>query len=112
MAYDPLTAAVTVDVTIGAETYIVTDFSDGGASAVGPDFQNSDGSYRGARRVDGPRDGSMTIERENEAQAVPAQFATFNYKGSAWVIFQVAQTFSSSAAGTFALTIRRTGASA
>ena len=111
-SYDPTTSAVTTDVTIGAVVYIVTDFNDGGASAVGPDFQNSDGSYRGCRRADGPRDGSMTIERETEAEAVPAQFATFTYKGSTWVIFQVAQTSSSSAAGTFALTIRRTGAAA
>jgi hypothetical protein len=110
MSYDPTTSGVTTDVTIGAVTYIVTDFSDSGASAVGPDFQNSNGSYRGCRRVAGPREASMTIERENAAETAPAQFATLNYQGSAWVIFQVAETLSSSAAGTFALTLRRTGA--
>lgn len=104
--YDPLTSAVTTDVTIGAVTYIVTDFSDNGASAVGPDFQNSDGSYRGCRKVSGPREASMTIEIENDAEAAIAQMATFSYKGSTWLILSVGKKLSSTAAGTITLSLR------
>lgn len=106
MSYDPLSSDVTTDVTIGAVTYIVTDFNDSGATAVGPDFQNSNGSYRGARRVAGPRDASMTIEVTNNAQAAPAQFATFNYEGDTWVIFQVGKAISSTGPATRTLNLR------
>lgn len=106
MSYDPLSADVTVDVTIGAVTYVVTDFNDSGATAVGPDFQNSDGSYRGCRRVAGPREASMTIEVGNAAQAAPAQFATFDYADQTWVIFQVGKASSSTGPATRSLSLR------
>lgn len=104
--YDPLTSEVTTDATISAVTYIVTDFNDSGATAVGPDFQNSDGSYRNARRVSGPRDASMTIEVENAAEAAITQFTTFSYKGSTWCIFQVGKASSSTGAATIPLSLR------
>jgi len=106
--YDPLTSDATVDATIGAVTYIVTAFTDSGATAVGPDFTNSDGSYRGARRAAGPREGSMTIECTNAAQAAPAQFATFTYGGSTWAILQVSKASSQNGAATRTLTLRWT----
>lgn len=104
--YDPLGADKTVDADIGDESYIVTDFNDSGATAVGPDFQNSDGSYRGARRVKGPREASMTIEIENAAQPTPEQFAEFEYRNFDWVIFQAPRAVSAAGAGTFALSLR------
>lgn len=104
--YDPLTADVTTDVTIDGTTYIVTDFNDNGATAVGPDFQNSDGSHRGERRVSGPRDASMTIEITNAAADTPAQFETFTYRGNIWVIFQAPRAVSSTGPGTHALSLR------
>lgn len=106
MSYDPLTSDVTTDVTIGGVTYIVTDFNDSGAAAVGPDFQNSNGSYRGARRVAGPRDATMTIEVTNNAQAAPAQFAAVVYEGANWIIFQVGKAISSTGPATRSLTLR------
>jgi hypothetical protein len=106
MSYDPTTADFTTDVTIGSVTYVVTDFNDSGATAVGPDFQNSNGSYRGCRRVAGPRDASMTIEVGSNTQVPPAQFATFNYEGQTWVIFQVGKAISSTGPGTLALSLR------
>lgn len=106
MPLDPLTSAVTTDVTIGAVTYIVTDFNDPGATAVGPDFQNSDGSYRGLRRATGPRDASMTIEVGNAAQVAPAQFAEFEYEGSNWYILQVGKAMSSTGPATRSLSLR------
>ena len=105
-SYDPLTSLVTTDVTIGAVVYIVTDFSDNGASAVGPDFQNSDGSYRGCRKVTGPREASMTIELQDAAEAIPAQLATFTYAGSTWLILSVAKKMSSTAAASLSLSLR------
>lgn len=104
--YDPLTADVTTDVTIGAVTYIVTAFSDNGAAAVGPDFSNSDGGYRGCRKTSGPREASMTIEITNNAQAAPTQFATFTYEGVSWVILTVAKAISSTGPGTRTLALR------
>ena len=104
--YDPLASEVTVDVTIGAVTYIVTAFSDNGASAVGSDFQNSDGSYRGNRKVSGPRDGSITIERQDAAQALPTQFATITYKGVDWFIQSVGAASSSTGPATVTLSLR------
>jgi len=112
LEYDPLQSAYTVDVLIpvGGDdvNYIVTAFSDSGASAVGPDFSNSNGSYRGARRVKGPREASMTIEIENAAQPIPAQFAEFEYQGLNWVIFQPARAIGSTSAGTYTLSLRCT----
>lgn len=105
-SYDPTTAAITTDASIGSTTYIVTAFSDSGASAVGPDFQNSDGSNRGARRVKGPRNGSMTIEIESASQGIPEQFSTFTYDASVWCIFEPAKAVSSTAAGTYSLSLR------
>ena len=104
--YDPLTTDVTVDATIGAVTYIVTDFNDSGAASVGPDFQNSDGSYRGTSRRTGARDASMTIERTNAAQAIPAQHATFTYDSSVWLILQVGKAKGSTNAATHSLSLR------
>jgi len=104
--YDPLTTDVTVDATIGAVTYIVTDFNDSGAASVGPDFQGSDGSYRGCAKRTGARDASMTIERTNAAQAIPAQFATFTYRGNVWLIQQVGMAMGSTNAATHALSLR------
>ncbi len=104
--YDPLTADVTTDVTINSVVYVVTDFNDSGATAVGPDFQNSDGSYRGCRRVDGPRDASMTIEVGNNSQAVPPQFGTCVYEAQNWVIFQVGKAISSTGPATRSLSLR------
>lgn len=106
MAYDPLTADVTADVTINSVSYIVTDFTDSGATAVGPDFQTSAGAHRGERRVSGPRDASMTIEIGNAAQVTPPQFQTFTYRGSTWVIFQAPRAVSSTGAGTYSLSLR------
>ena len=106
MSYDPLLSLVTTDVTIGAVVYIVTDFSDPGASAVGPDFQNSDGSYRGMRKVSGPRDATMTIEAENAAEAQPAQFAAVAYKGNNYIILQCGKSMSSTGAATYSLNLR------
>lgn len=107
-SYDPLTSLVTTDVTISAVVYIVTDFSDNGAAAVGPDFQNSDGSYRGTRKVTGAREASMTIEAEDAAQAVPAQFGTFTYLGSTWLILTAGKKASSTGAATYSLSLRWT----
>lgn len=104
--YDPLAADVTTDVTIGAVTYVVTDFNDSGDTAVGPDFQKSDGSYRGCRRASGPRDASMIIEVGNAAQAAPAQFTEFDYAGQTWVIFQVGKATSSTGPATRSLSLR------
>lgn len=104
--YNPLSAAVTTDVTIGGVTYIVTDFNDSGATAVGPDLQKSDGSHRGERRVPGPRDASMTIEIADASEAAPAQFATFAYDGSNWVIFQVGKATNSTGPATRSLSLR------
>jgi hypothetical protein len=104
--YDPLTSEVTTDATINSVVYIVTDFNDPGATAVGPDFQNSDGSYRNARRVTGPRDASMTIEVENAAETGITQFVTFSYKGSTWSVFQVGKAMSSTGAATIPLSLR------
>lgn len=112
MAYDPLSADVTEDVTIGAVTYIVTEFSDSGASAVGPDFQTSTGAYRGTRKESGPREASMTVEITNAAQATPAQFATFDFRDQTWVIFQVGRSVSSTGPGTMPLTLRWVSAAA
>ena len=112
MGYDPLASLVTTDVTIGAVVYIVTDFSDPGASAVGPDFQNSDGSYRGMRKVAGPRDATMTIEAENAAEAQPAQFAVVPYKGNDYVILQCGKSLSSTGAATYSLSLRWTNVTA
>ena len=112
MSYDPTTSLVTTDATIGAVTYIVTDFSDNGAAAVGPDFQESDGSYRGCRKTSGAREGSMTIEIEAASQAIPAQFATFTYMGNIWLILTVSKKASSTAAGTFSLSLRWTAVAA
>lgn len=106
MPYDPLTSEVTTDVTIDAEVYIVTDFSDNGATAVGPDFTNSDGSYRGCAKRSGSREASMTIERENAAQVVPPQFETFSYKGSTWLILTAGPKASSTSAATISLSLR------
>lgn len=105
-SYDPLTADVTSNVTIDSVEYIVTDFNDSGATAVGPDFQDTTGAYRGCRRVTGPRDASMTIEVTNAAQAVPAQFETLEYAGQDWVIFQVGKTKSSTGPATIPLSLR------
>jgi len=107
-SYDSLTSLVTTDVTIGAVVYIVTDFSDNGASAVGPDFQNSDGSYRGTRKVSGPREASMTIELQDAAEAIPAQLATFTYQSSTWLILTVGKKTSSTSAASLSLSLRWT----
>lgn len=112
MGYDPLTSLITTDVTIATIVYIVTDFSDPGASAVGPDFQNSDGSYRGMRKVSGPRDATMTIEAENAAEAQPAQFAVVPYKGNDYVILQCGKSLSSTGAATYSLSLRWTNVTA
>ena len=112
MPYDPLTSLVTTDVTIATIVYIVTDFSDPGAAAVGPDFQNSDGSYRGMRKVSGPRDATMTIEAENAAEAQPAQFAVVSYKGNDYVILQCGKSLSSTGAATYSLSLRWTNVTA
>lgn len=111
-SYDPTSSDYTTDVTIGAVTYIVTDFNDSGATAVGPDFQNSDGSYRGMRRVSGPRDASMTIEVGSNAEVAPAQMATFDYEGSTWVITQVGKAISSTGPATRSLSLRWVSAAA
>lgn len=105
--YDPITADVTVDATIGAVTYIVTAFTDNGASSVGPDFSASDGSYRNTRQVSGPREASMTIEVENAAEATPTQYATLTYKGINWFIKTVGRASSSTGAATIPLTLRQ-----
>lgn len=108
-SYDPTTADVTTDVTIGAVTYVVTDFNDPGATAVGPDFQNSDGGYRGCRRTTGPRDATMTIEVGSNAQVAPTQFAELEYEGQDWVIFQVGKAISSTGPATRSLSLRWVG---
>lgn len=108
LTYDPLASKFTVEAVISSLNYIVTAFNDSGASAVGPDFSNSDGSYRGARRVKGPREASMTIEIENAAQAIPAQFTTFSYESKNWVIFQPAKAVGNTSAGTYTLSLRCT----
>ena len=112
MPYDPLTSLVTTDVTIGAVVYIVTEFNDPGASAVGPDFQNSDGSYRGMRKVAGARDATMTIEAESAAEVQPAQFAVVPYKGNDYVILQCGKSLSSNGAATYSLSLRWTNVTA
>jgi hypothetical protein len=105
MSYDPLSSAFPVDVTISAQAYIVTAFSDAGNSAVEVNFQTSAGAWRGRRLAAGERTASMTIECENAAEANPAQFATFNYQGETWVIKQVAKAISSTAPGAWTLTL-------
>ena len=112
MPYDPLASLVATDVIIATIVYIVTDFSDPGASAVGPDFQNSDGSYRGMRKVSGPRDATMTIEVENAAEVQPAQFAVVPYKGNDYVILQCGKSLSSTGAATYSLSLRWTNVTA
>lgn len=110
--YDPTAAAVTVDATITVNSvdinYIVTAFNDSGASPVGPDLSASDGSYRGARRVKGAREASMTIEIENGVQPIPPQFTEFEYDDHNWVIFQPAKAVSSTGAGSYTLSLRCT----
>jgi len=108
LEYDPLSSAFTVDATIDSVNYIVTAFSRPGKSPVGPDFSNSNGSYRGARRVKGPEDASMTIEIENAAQPIPSQYEEFEYDGSNWVIFLPAKAIGSTSAGTYSLSLRCT----
>ncbi len=108
LQYDPLSSAFTVDVEIDNVNYIVTAFSRPGKAPVGPDFSNSNGSYRGARRVKGAEDASMTIEIENAAQAIPSQFETLEYDGSNWVIFQPAKAIGNTSAGTYSLSLRCT----
>lgn len=109
LSYDPTSAAVTTDVEIptGGDSYIVTAFSRNGKAAVGPDFSNSDGSYRGMRRVKGAEDASMTIEIENSSQLTPEQFEDgLVYDGSNWVVLQPAKAISNAAAGTITLSLR------
>ena len=106
--YDPLSAAFTVDATINSVNYIVTSFSRPGKTAIGPDFTTSAGAYRGARRVKGPEDATMTIEIENAAQPIPTQFQTLTYDSSNWVIFQEAKAIGNTSAGTFNLSLRCT----
>jgi hypothetical protein len=110
LEYDPLLSAFTVDAVIpinGTDTNcIVTAFSRNGKAATGPDFSNSDGSYRGARRVKGAEDANMTVEIENAAQGTPMQFGSFEYDGSNWAVFQASKSISSTSAGTYTLTLR------
>ncbi len=108
LQYDPLSSAFTVDAEINSVNYIVTSFSRPGKSPVGPDFTNSDGAYRGARRVKGAEDASMTIEIENSSQVIPSQFDTLSYDGSNWVIFQPAKAIGNTSAGTYSLSLRCT----
>ncbi len=108
--YDPLASDVTVDVTISGADFIVTAFSDNGAGAVGADFQNSDGSYRGQRKVTGPREASMTIEVTNAAQASPAQFDDFTYRSITWIIQTVSRSVSSTGPATITLALRQQSA--
>lgn len=105
MAYDPLTADSTEDVTISANTYKVTAFTDNGAAAVETNFQNSDGSWYGRRIVSGERTATMTIEVAAAATTTPAQFATFDFRGQTWVIKQVGRGVSSSGPGSLNLTL-------
>ncbi len=106
--YDPLSAAFTVDAVINSVNYIVTAFNRPGKAAVGPDFTTSAGAYRGARRVKGSEEASMTIEIENSSQARPSQFDTLTYDGSNWVIFNDAKAIGNTSAGTFSLSLRCT----
>lgn len=108
MSYDPTGAEILEDADIGSDSYIVTAYNDSGASSVGPDFSNSDGSYRGTSQRKGPRPGTMTIECEDANQAAPAQFETFTYKGVGWVILQVAEAQGSTAPASWSLTLRCT----
>ena len=103
--YDPLSADVTTDVTIGSVTYIVTAFTDNGAAAVETNFQDSDGTWRGRRIASGERTASMTIEVEDLAQATPAQFAVFEYRGQDWVIKTVGRASSSTGPATIPLSL-------
>jgi len=103
--YDPLASAITVDVTIASEVYIVTAFNDNGAGASETSFQTSAGEWRGRRLATGERTASMTIECEDAAQAAPAQFATCPYSGQTWVIKQVAKALSSTAPAAWTLTL-------
>lgn len=103
--YDPLTSDFPVDATIGAVTYIVTDFADNGAAAVETNFSNSNGSWRGRRLVSGERTANMTIEVTNAAQVTPAQGATFSYRSSTWVIKTVGRQVQSVGPATMPLTL-------
>lgn len=103
--YDPLSADVTVDVTISTVDYIVTAFTDNGAAAVEVNFQTSAGEWRGRRMATGERTATMTIETEDAAQATPAQFATFDYSGQTWVIKNSPRSTSSTGAGSISLTL-------
>ena len=105
MSYDPLSADILVDATIGAGTYIVKSFTDSGDGPTEVTFTTSAGAWRGRRIVKGERTGTMTIERTNAAQVVPAQFAVFTYRGEQWVIKQVAASASSESPSTFDLTL-------
>jgi hypothetical protein len=109
-SYDPTSAAVTVDALIPVDgddvNYIVTAFSRNGPAPVGPDLSNSDGSYRGMRRVLGAEDASMTVEIEHSTQPRVPYFAEFGYDGSTWVVLQPAKAISSTSAGTQTLSLR------
>jgi len=105
MAYDPLTADLLADVTINSTAYIVKAFTDSGAAANEVTYTDSGNNWRGRYIAAGERTGTMTIERTNAAQAAPAQFQVFEYKGQDWVIKQVGVTPSSSAPSQFDLTL-------
>jgi hypothetical protein len=104
-SYDPLSADILVDVTIGATSYIVKAFTDAGDGASEVTFTTSAGAWRGRRIVKGERTGTMTIERTNAAQSAPAQLAVFTYRGQQWVIKQVAASAASESPSTFELTL-------
>lgn len=106
LTYDPTSSDFTVDVEIDGESYIVTAFNDSGATPVGPDFSQSNGGYRGARREKGPREASMTIEVSYAGQPKPKQFTSFEYESKDWALFQVAKAKSSTSPSALTLTLR------
>lgn len=98
------------DVTILTEVYTVTAFSEDDP-AVEVDFQTGSGAHKATALERGKRTATMTIEVGTQTN-IPAQFATFDYEGSAWVIKNVTINKAASSPTTYNLALNRTGAAA
>jgi len=104
--YDPETAAVTTDATIGGVTYIVTGYTNNGAAPVIVNFQNSDGSYKNCRIVEGPTTGTLTIEVMADV-ALPEVGDTCSYDGTIWVVEGASKSLSSTGPGSITVSMRK-----
>lgn len=106
--FNPSGSKFTTDVTINSVIYTVTAFNDNGASPIIINYQKSNGAYKGFTGKAGVHNATMTIECASSTEAAPAQWASLTYPttASAWIITQVGEARSGTAAATYNLSLQ------